>query len=160
MTRARYAPISDPDITEYNGLRWSAGAAAGALPEPASSRAAHPVPPCPLRTILTSNDPPENGKTGFLKFLELCRNHLAATSTWLPGPPAWHRLARSATWAPPAPAPGAHSGRAAPMRQRVGWGTGRPRPRQGPRRARNVTNGASALRERPVRPDGVRQVQT
>src|SRR5690349_24840105 len=71
MTRARYAPISDPDITEYNGLRWSAGAAAGALPEPASSRAAHPVPPCPLRTILTSNDPPENGKTGFLKFLAL-----------------------------------------------------------------------------------------
>jgi len=29
------------------------------------------VPPCPLRTILTGNDPPENGKTGFLKFLEL-----------------------------------------------------------------------------------------
>src|SRR5690348_14413249 len=82
MTRARYAPISDPDITEYNGLRWSAGAAAGALPEPASSRAAHPVPPCPLRTILTSNDPPENGKTGFLKFLGLGWGNVAATSTW------------------------------------------------------------------------------
>src|SRR5690242_20496861 len=58
----------------------SAGAAAGALPEPASSRAAHPVPPCPLRTILTSNDPPENGKTGFLKFLELRGNARSITS--------------------------------------------------------------------------------
>src|SRR5690348_6648702 len=85
MTRARYAPISDPDITEYNGLRWSAGAAAGALPEPASSRAAHPVPPCPLRTILTSNDPPENGKTGFLKFLELRCNARGITSRALAG---------------------------------------------------------------------------
>src|SRR5690348_4129226 len=59
-------PISDPDITEYNGLRWSAGAAAGALPEPASSRAAHPVPPCPLRTILTSNDPQKTAKPASL----------------------------------------------------------------------------------------------
>src|SRR5690349_1567578 len=121
MTRARYAPISDPDITEYNGLRWSAGAAAGALPEPASSRAAHPVPPCPLRTILTSNDPPENGKTGFLKFLELCWNHFAVTSTWLPRAAAPHRrdrrrrLHHAHHGHRPLPYPAPHSGRAAPI---------------------------------------------
>jgi len=39
------------------------------------------VPPCPLRTILTSNDPPEDGKTDFLKFLALGPGRVVAALT-------------------------------------------------------------------------------
>jgi hypothetical protein len=62
------------------------GAAAAALPQPAERLRRSPMPPCPLRMILTSNNPPENGQTGFLKFLALAPDHAYVTSWWLRGP--------------------------------------------------------------------------
>src|SRR5690349_21503352 len=82
-----------------------------ALSQPASTRAAHPVPPCPLRTILTSNNPPENGKADFLKFLALGYIRINATlRRFLPHrrrcPPATSRNTRDTRecrvpWDPP-----------------------------------------------------------
>ena len=71
MLCARYVSTSGPDIADVTGCDGQPGQRRPALSQPAGSRAARPVPPCPLRTILTSNNPPENGKADFLKFLAL-----------------------------------------------------------------------------------------
>ena len=55
------------------------------ISQPASSRAARPVLLCLPRTILTSNDPPENGKTDFLKFLVLRYHDMNVALKSLPG---------------------------------------------------------------------------
>jgi len=39
-----------------------------------------PVPPCPLRTTVTSTHPPEDGQTGFLKFLALSSSDMSAAA--------------------------------------------------------------------------------
>src|SRR5690242_15214367 len=82
-------PICPNLRSGHNGISrvvmTSQGSGGPAVSQPASSRAAHPVPPCPPRTILTSNDPPENGKTDFLKFLVLRCSALGVTSRALAG---------------------------------------------------------------------------